>query len=173
MRYGSFKPRSVRVNKRLNNLVFVWSIMLLTTMMTIMPLPDFFHGIRIEWVSLAIIFFSMMNVSLMGVIAAWTIGLLLDLLQGGLLGENALILSIISYLSYRFRFQVRVYPDWQLMIVTLFFLSFGNLISLWIRGFSGRMLFVTEEWLSIFIAALIWPIFMRLAEILQNYFIED
>lgn len=161
------------MNKRLNNLVFVWSIMLLTTMMTIMPLPDFFYGIRIEWVSLAIIFFSMMNVSLMGVIAAWTIGLLLDLLQGGLLGENALILSIISYLSYRFRFQVRVYPDWQLMIVTLFFLSFGNLISLWIRGFSGRMLFVTEEWLSIFIAALIWPIFMRLMEILQNYFIED
>ena len=173
MRYGSFKPRSVRMNKRLNNLVFVWSIMLLTTMMTIMPLPDFFYGIRIEWVSLAIIFFSMMNVSLMGVIAAWTIGLLLDLLQGGLLGENALILSIISYLSYRFRFQVRVYPDWQLMIVTLFFLSFGNLISLWIRGFSGRMLFVTEEWLSIFIAALIWPIFMRMTEILQNYFIED
>ena len=161
------------MNKRLNNLVFVWSIMLLTTMMTIMPLPEFFHGIRIEWVSLAIIFFSMMNVSLMGVIAAWTIGLLLDLLQGGLLGENALILSTISYLSYRFRFQVRVYPDWQLMIVTLFFLSFGNLISLWIRGFSGRMLFVTEEWLSIFIAALIWPIFMRLTEILQNYFIED
>ena len=161
------------MNKRLNNLVFVWSIMLLTTMMTIMPLPDFFYGIRIEWVSLAIIFFSMMNVSLMGVIAAWTIGLLLDLLQGGLLGENALILSIISYLSYRFRFQVRVYPDWQLMIVALFFLSFGNLISLWIRGFSGRMLFVTEEWLSIFIAALIWPIFMRLTEILQNYFIED
>ena len=161
------------MNKRLNNLVFVWSIMLLTIMMTIMPLPEFFHGIRIEWVSLAIIFFSMMNVSLMGVIAAWTIGLLLDLLQGGLLGENALILSIISYLSYRFRFQVRVYPDWQLMIVTLFFLSFGNLISLWIRGFSGRMLFVTEEWLSIFIAALIWPIFMRMTEILQNYFIED
>ena len=161
------------MNKRLNNLVFVWSIMLLTTMMTIMPLPDFFYGIRIEWVSLAIIFFSMMNVSLMGVIAAWTIGLLLDLLQGGLLGENALILSIISYLSYRFRFQVRVYPDWQLMIVTLFFLSFGNLISLWIRGFSGRMLFVTEEWLSIFIAALVWPIFMRMTEILQNYFIED
>ena len=161
------------MNKRLNNLIFVWSIMLLTTMMTIMPLPDFFHGIRIEWVSLAIIFFSMMNVSLMGVITAWTIGLLLDLLQGGLLGENALILSIISYLSYRFRFQVRVYPDWQLMIVTLFFLSFGNLISLWIRGFSGRMLFVTEEWLSIFIAALIWPIFMRMTEILQNYFIED
>ena len=161
------------MNKRLNNLVFVWSIMLLTTMMTIMPLPEFFHGIRIEWVSLAIIFFSMMNVSLMGVVAAWTIGLLLDLLQGGLLGENALILSIISYLSYRFRFQVRVYPDWQLMIVALFFLSFGNLISLWIRGFSGRMLFVTEEWLSIFIAALIWPIFMRMTEILQNYFIED
>lgn len=161
------------MNKKINNLIFVWSMMLLTTMMTIMPLPNFFYGIRIEWISLAVIFFSMMNVSLMGVIAAWTIGLLLDLLQGGLLGENALILSVISYLSYRFRFQVRVYPDWQLMIVTLFFLSFGNLISLWIRGFSGRIIFITEEWLSILIAALIWPIFMRLLQMLQNYFVED
>jgi len=161
------------MNKKLNNLIFVWSMMLLTTMMTIMPLPNFFYGIRIEWISLAVIFFSMMNVSLMGVIAAWAIGLLLDLLQGGLLGENALILSVISYLSYRFRFQVRVYPDWQLMIVTLFFLSFGNLISLWIRGFSGRIIFITEEWLSILITALIWPIFMRLLQMLQNYFVED
>ena len=68
------------MNKKINNLIFVWLIMLLTTMMTIMPLPDFFYGIRIEWVALAVIFFSIMNVSLMGVIAAWAIGLLLDLL---------------------------------------------------------------------------------------------
>ena len=161
------------MNNKLNNLIFVWLIMLLTTMMTIMPLPDIFYGIRIEWVAMAVIFFSIMNVSLMGVIAAWIIGLLLDLLQGGLLGEHALIFSVISYLSYRFRFQIRVYPDWQIMIVTLFLLSFGNLISLWIRGFSGRILFVTEEWMSIFIAALIWPVFMRVLQALQNYFLED
>ena len=173
MKFGSFKLRSLRMNKRLNNLIFVWLIMLLTTMMTIMPLPDFFNGIRIEWVAMAVIFFSIMNVSLMGLIAASITGLLLDLLQGGLLGEHALIFSVISYLSYRFRFQIRVYPDWQIMIATLFLLSFGNLISLWIRGFSGRILFVTEEWISIFIAALIWPVFMRVLQALQNYFVED
>ena len=161
------------MNKKLNNIIFVWLIMLLTAMMTIMPLPEFFNGIRIEWVAMAVIFFSIMNVSLMGVIAASIMGLLMDLLQGGLLGENALILSVISYLSYRFRFQIRVYPDWQIMIVTLFLLSFGNLISLWIRGFSGRVLFIPEEWVSIFIAALIWPIFMRVLQVLQNYFVED
>ncbi len=108
------------MNKRLNNLIFVWLIMLLTTMMSIMPLPDFLYGIRIEWVAMAV-----------------------------------------------------VYPDWQIMIVTLFLLSFGNLISLWIRGFSGRILFVAEEWISIFIAALIWPVFMRVLQALQNYFVED
>ena len=173
MKYGSFKLRRLGMNKKLNNLIFVWLIMLLTAMMTIMPLPEYFYGIRIEWVAMAVIFFSIMNVSLMGVIAASIVGLLMDLLQGGLLGENALILSVISYLSYRFRFQIRVYPDWQIMIVTLFLLSFGNLISLWIRGFSGRVLFIPEEWMSIFIAALIWPIFMRVLQALQNYFVED
>ena len=161
------------MNKKINNLIFVWLIMLLATMMTIMPLPEFLHGIRVEWVAMAVIFFSIMNVSLMGVIAAWIIGLLLDLLQGSLLGEHALIFSVISYLSYRFRFQIRVYPDWQIMIAILFLLSFGNLISLWIRGFNGRVLFISEEWMSIFIAALIWPVFMRVLQVLQNYFVED
>ena len=161
------------MNNQLNNLIFVWSIMLLTTILTIMPMPDFLNGITIEWVAMSIIFFSIMNVSLMGIYAAWTIGLLLDLLQGSLLGENALIFSVISYLSYRFRFQIRVYPDWQIMIVILFLLSFGNLISLWIKGFSGRILFVSEDWLSIVFAVLIWPIFMRILLALQSYFVED
>jgi rod shape-determining protein MreD len=138
-----------------------------------MPMPDFLNGITIEWVAMSIIFFSIMNVSLMGIYAAWIIGLLLDLLQGGLLGENALIFSVISYLSYRFRFQIRVYPDWQIMIVILFLLSFGNLISLWIKGFSGRILFVSEDWLSVVCAVLIWPIFMRILLALQSYFVED
>ena len=161
------------MNNQLNNLIFVWSIMLLTTVLTIMPMPDFLNGITIEWVAMSIIFFSIMNVSLMGIYAAWIIGLLLDLLQGGLLGENALIFSVISYLSYRFRFQIRVYPDWQIMIVILFLLSFGNLISLWIKGFSGRILFVSEDWLSVVCAVLIWPIFMRILLALQSYFVED
>ena len=161
------------MNNQLNNLIFVWSIMLLTTILTIMPMPDFLNGITIEWVAMSIIFFSIMNVSLMGIFAAWIIGLLLDLLQGGLLGENALIFSVISYLSYRFRFQIRVYPDWQIMIVILFLLSFGNLISLWIKGFSGRILFVSEDWLSVVCAVLIWPFFMRILLALQSYFVED
>ena len=161
------------MNNQLNDLIFVWSIMLLTTILTIMPMPDFLNGITIEWVAMSIIFFSIMNVSLMGIFAAWIIGLLLDLLQGGLLGENALIFSVISYLSYRFRFQIRVYPDWQIMIVILFLLSFGNLISLWIKGFSGRILFVSEDWLSVVCAVLIWPIFMRILLALQSYFVED
>ena len=173
MRYGLFRVRKASMNNQLNNLIFVWSIMLLTTILTIMPMPDFLNGVTIEWVALSIIFFSIMNVSLMGIFAAWIIGLLLDLLQGGLLGENALIFSVISYLSYRFRFQIRVYPDWQIMIVILFLLSFGNLISLWIKGFSGRILFVSEDWLSIGCAVLIWPIFMRILLALQSYFIED
>ena len=173
MRYGLFRVRKASMNNQLNNLIFVWSIMLLTTVLTIMPMPDFLNGITIEWVALSIIFFSIMNVSLMGIFASWIIGLLLDLLQGGLLGENALIFSVISYLSYRFRFQIRVYPDWQIMIVILFLLSFGNLISLWIKGFSGRILFVSEDWLSVVCAVLIWPIFMRILLALQSYFVED
>jgi rod shape-determining protein MreD len=93
-------------------------------------------------------------------------------MTGGLMGENALILAVLSYLSYRFRFQIRVYPMWQIMIVVLILLSLGVLITLWIDGISGNMLFNIYDWINIGIAVLIWPIFMSILEKMQSSFLE-
>ena len=93
-------------------------------------------------------------------------------MTGGLMGENALILAVLSYLSYRFRFQVRVYPMWQIMIVVLILLSLGELIALWIHGVSGNMFFNIYDWINVGIAVLVWPIFMKVLEKMQSSFLE-
>jgi rod shape-determining protein MreD len=103
-----------------------------------------------------------MTPSLFGILSAWSIGFIADLLQGDMLGQNAVALSVIAYLSYRFHLQIRVFPVWQMMITVLLLLSLNELILLWIKGISGQIFFNYTRWIAIIIGTLIWPIFMTL-----------
>ena len=160
------------MNYQIRNLFFIWSMILLSIILMVMPVPDVLDQYRLPWLSMTVIFFSIFNISLIGIISVWFSGLILDIMTGGLMGENALILAVLSYLSYRFRFQIRVYPMWQIMIVVLILLSLGVLITLWIDGISGNMLFNIYDWINIGIAVLIWPIFMSILEKMQSSFLE-
>lgn len=169
MKCGLYK----QMNKSIRNLIFTWSIILLSIVLTIIPLPDLINSFRLPWLMMTVIYFSIFNVALIGVFSAWLSGLILDLMAGGLMGENAMILSVISYLSYRFRFQIRVYPIWQIMVVVLLFLSLGELLSLWIQGVSGTMNISVIVWINISIAVIIWPIFMGFIQKMESVFLEQ
>jgi len=160
------------MNNQLRNLFFIWSMILLSIILTVIPVPDLLDQYRLPWLKMTVIFFSIFNISLIGIISVWFSGLILDIMTGGLMGENALILAVLSYLSYRFRFQIRVYPMWQIMLVVLMLLSLGELIVLWINGVSGTMFFNIYDWINVGIAVLVWPIFMRILEKIQSLFLE-
>ena len=160
------------MNNQLRNLFFIWSMILLSIILTVMPVPELLDQYRLPWLTMTVIFFSIFNISLIGIISVWFSGLILDIMTGGLMGENALILAVLSYLSYRFRFQIRVYPMWQIMLIVLMLLSLGELISLWINGVSGTMSFNIYDWINVGIAVLVWPIFMRVLEKMQSLFLE-
>ena len=160
------------MNHQLRNLFFIWSMILLSIILMVIPVPDVIEQYRLPWLKMTVIFFSIFNISLIGIISVWFSGLILDIMTGGLMGENALILAVLSYLSYRFRFQVRVYPMWQIMIVVLILLSLGELIALWIHGVSGNMFFNIYDWINVGIAVVVWPIFMRGLEKMQSSFLE-
>ncbi len=160
------------MNKSIRNLIFTWSIIILSIVLTIIPVPDLINSFRLPWLMMTVIYFSIFNVSLIGVLSAWFAGLILDLMTGGLMGENAMILSIISYISYRFRFQIRVYPIWQIMVVVLILLSFGELLSLWIQGVSGTNNISIVHWINISIAIIIWPLFMGFIQKMESVFLD-
>ena len=128
----------------------------------VLPLPEFLSFFRPPWLSLAVIFFSIMTPAGFGILSAFTIGLLADVLEGNIFGGNAMILSLIAYLSYRFHLQIRVFPMWQMMLSVLLILILNELLFLWVQGIQGQMTFNYIRWLGIFIGALIWPIFIAL-----------
>ena len=160
------------MNKSIRHLIFTWSIVILSIVLIIIPVPDLINSYRLPWLMMTVIYFSIFNVSLIGVLSAWFAGLILDLMAGGLMGENAMIISIISYLSYRFRFQIRVYPTWQIMVVVLLLLSLGELLSLWIQGVSGTMNPSIVDWINISIAVIIWPLFMGFIQKMESVFLD-
>ena len=76
------------MNKSIRDLIFTWSIIILSIVLTIIPLPDLINSFRLPWLAMTVIYFSIFNVALIGVLSAWLSGLILDLMAGGLMGEK-------------------------------------------------------------------------------------
>jgi len=158
--YNGLLIKPLIMNREIKNTLFTWAVLMISCSLLVIPLPEFLSFFRPPWLSLSVIFFSIMTPASFGVFTAFFIGLLADVLQGKIFGGNAMALSLIAYISYRFHLQIRVFPMWQMMLSVLLMLAIYELLVLWVEGIQGQMIFNYIRWLGIAIGALIWPIFM-------------
>ena len=70
----------------------------LAFLFTVLPIPTGLMWARPEWVSLVLIYW-VIALPQRGVMSAFFAGLLLDALEGSMLGQNALALSVVAYLA--------------------------------------------------------------------------
>ncbi len=137
---------------------FIALTFLVALFLTIIPLPDWAASLRPYWLMLVIIYWVLVLPEVVGVGISWSVGLLFDVLQGGLLGQYALIMLVIAYLTYKLHYQLRVFPRWQQAIAVFLFISLAQLFILWTNILIGQT--VTSYWqhgLAILISAVIWP----------------
>jgi len=116
---------------------------------------------------MAIIYWVMMWPRVFGVGSAWTLGLLLDVLQGELLGQNALALSVIGYLTLRFHLQIRIFPLWQLTMTVFALLVINAFILFWIDGVAGNPSAGLARWTQVIIGGILWPPVMAIMDRLR------
>ncbi len=83
-------------------------------MLAIAPLPGWAEPFRPDWVALTLIYWSMTLPQNYSVGSAWIVGLILDVAQGTLLGEHALALCLVIYITVKFHLQLRQFPLLQL-----------------------------------------------------------
>ena len=88
--------------------------MVVALMLTMAPLPDWLDPYRPNWVALTLIYWSISYPHSYSIGTAWMAGLVLDVAQGTLLGQHALALSIVSYVTLKFYLQLRQFPLLQL-----------------------------------------------------------
>lgn len=149
---------------------FVIFTLVLAMMLTILPLPDWAVWVRPLWVPAVIFYWALAIPDRFSIGVAWIIGIILDILMGTLMGENAFALAAVVYVLSRFHVRIRLFPAWQqTMIVLILSLCYLALL-FWMQGLIGQPPLSWQYWSPALSTALLWPwLFVLLRDYRRRY----
>ena len=143
--------------ERRSTLAMITSV-IVALLLTIMPVPAAVAPFRPDWVALVLIYWSMMLPRNYSVGTAWAVGLMLDVAHGTLLGQHALALVAVVYLTSRFHLLMRVFPMSQLTLTVLVLLTVYQFLLFWINGAAGVEVPAASYWGPVLSGTLLWPL---------------
>ncbi|MGI9238068.1 MAG: rod shape-determining protein MreD [Woeseiaceae bacterium] len=126
-------------------------------MLTIMPLPAWIAPFRPDWLTLVAIFWAMQLPRTWSVGNAWIIGIILDVSYGTLLGQHALALCVIVFITVRFHLLMRVFPLSQLTATVFALLALYQFLLFWVNGVAGVSSVSINYWAPVVSGTVIWP----------------
>ncbi len=127
-------------------------------MLTIMPLPGFVDVLRPDWIAMLVIYWAMRLPRTWSVGSAWIIGIILDVSQGTLLGQHALALAVVAFITVRFHLLMRVFPIPQLTATVFAMLALYQFLLFWINGVAGINTVAIMYWGPVIAGTIIWPV---------------
>lgn len=131
--------------------------LLVGLMLTIMPLPESIKPFRPDWLALLVIFWAMQLPRTWSIGTAWIIGIILDVSYGTLLGQHALALCVIAFITVRFHLLMRVFPLSQLSATVFALLALYQFLLFWINGVAGITAQAMDYWGPVITGTLVWP----------------
>jgi rod shape-determining protein MreD len=137
-------------------------IFLVGLILTVMPLPESIGTFRPDWIAMLVIYWAMQLPRTWSVGTAWIIGIVLDVSQGTLLGQHALALSCVAFITVRSHLLMRVFPLPQLTATVFPILAAYQFLLFWINGVSGIDAPMITYWGPVISGTLLWPIIMTL-----------
>lgn len=135
----------------------VAALVIASTAACLVPLPAWLDPARPAFLSLTLLWFVFVAPRPAGLLAAWLAGLLLDLLQGGMLGQNALAMVVIVAIALKFRLLVRAFPPLNQAVVVGGLLVIYEFLVFWTDGMAGLPGRGGWRWLYPLTSALSWP----------------
>lgn len=139
-------------------------------LLSALPVPARFEPYVPLWVLLVFCYWSMAAPDRVGPLSALCLGLLLDVQQGTVLGENALALVVVSGLISYTYLSLRMFPMIRQSMAILFLLMLYLLVRLVVRVLIGAP---PTSWLyfaSLPLSLLLWPwVFLLLRDIRRRF----
>jgi rod shape-determining protein MreD len=146
----------------------VWLTLGVALLLSVCAMPGFMEVGRPLWLALVLTYWVLVQPHRVGMTTAWCLGLLADVLNGTLLGQNALILTVITFLVLSMHQRLRMFPVWQQGSVLLVIFGLAQLLQLWLNALGGSrpptLMFV----LPALVSALLWPWVSALLRLLQR-----
>ncbi|ROL79621.1 rod shape-determining protein MreD [Pseudomonas vranovensis] len=145
------------VSPRSRNGWVIWLSFLIGMLLSVSPMPQFAEVFRPMWLALLLAFWTLAVPHRVGMTTAFVLGLAEDVLYGTLLGQNALVLTLITFLVLSLQQRLRMFPMWQQSLVILVIFGLAQLIQLWLSALTGNRLPTLALIWSAVISALLWP----------------
>jgi rod shape-determining protein MreD len=133
----------------------------------LVPLPGVLEPFKPYWPALFLLYWSLESEDRVNLGLAFMIGLGADLLNGVVLGEQALRLCALVFIALRFRSRLRFFPMWQQTLAVLALLLNDRILLLIVRVLAGASLPPASWWISPFIGAALWPFLFLLLDDLR------
>lgn len=130
--------------------------LLAALVLSVVPVTDAIAAFRPDWVAVVLLYWSLIGPRRHGLLTAFWMGLALDSLTGALLGQHALALLLIVYLSQRFHSRMRVFPVSQLAMAVIVLLSLYQFVLFWIDGVAGRTVPLIDRWAPVVTGTMLW-----------------
>ena len=137
-----------------------WIILLsflIALALDVLPLPTWVVWLRPSWTLLVLIYWVMVMPYRASVGFAFVLGLLLDLLQGTVLGVHALPMVLVAYCVAKLHRRFKNFPMRQQMLVIFLLVLFYKAVIFMLQGVLGHLPSSWLYWLSIVVSTLLWP----------------
>ena len=135
-----------------------------------LPMVESLQWWRPEWGVLVLFYWVVALPQRVGMGVGWLLGILLDVLEGGLLGLNALALTIAAYFILLFYQRLRMYNWFQQSLFVFILVAMNQVLSLWMKGILGVSAQSLVFLMPALVSAMIWPwIFILLRGIRRKF----
>ena len=114
----------------------IWVILLsffIAYLLAIVPFPEWAMIYRPEWVPMVLIYWAMALPYRVGIGFAWVVGLLLDVLEGSILGLNAMSLVILAYVTISLHQRMRMFSTLQQSGLVLALVGLNLMLCNWLQ----------------------------------------
>jgi rod shape-determining protein MreD len=128
-----------------------------TLLLGLLPLPAMLQPLRPYWLALVLAYWLLEDHERVGLGLAFGIGLLADIAFGSLLGEQALRLTVMTFILQRFRPQLRFFPMAQQALAIGGLLLNDQIIVGALHLMFGQPVRGWSQWWTPLIGAALWP----------------
>lgn len=147
-----------------------WVILLsfaIAFLLAIVPFPEWALNYRPQWVVMVLIYWAMALPYRIGIGFAWVTGVMVDILDGSMLGLNALALTVVVYITLNLHQRLRMFSAVQQSGLVLALAGLHMLMLHWMKiatdqTVSSNLFFL----LGALSSAFLWPwIFVALRQL--------
>ena len=126
--------------------------------LAILPLPAVLDAFRPDFLVLVVFYWCIESPRAGGLSLAFFAGLALDVIQGVVLGQHALALTLMGAWATHLRLRIRVFSMLSQCLVIFMLLTGYQFIVFWVDGATGNPVTTFSRWFAPIIGALLWPV---------------